>query len=1242
MRESVLCLHAVMLVTGLPSWGMPVDAGNGFRAGWEDHGIRAFEVAGKALPGVRAQIELVDPRTRMPADAAQFALHAELEARDGALWLTGVVTAAGTEDTVTDLVLRVEGVALATGDGVTEPLLLARKFVNKLPIAPLRTLADGQDQLALAMPAEAPYVFEFRELPAEKAVVMRVPFGFSSQPPPEFRMKAPFSIVILAVSPAWHLRSALAQYYRLFPARFGRVETRHGGWFFANETKNIPNPQHFAFHEGQGSLEEDHDRNMGMFPYNETGSQTIQLAGPDLPADYDDAMRQMADLERQVTPSGWRLTGGVLDEQVKHGGVHSYRAAADRPDLSRYAYQSVLLEEPIDGPAMVTAWSKGEAISTGPTPNDYSIYVDCRLADGSYQFGQCAVFSPGTHDWEKSEWLIRPRLPIVELRVYAMFRNRTGAAWFDDIAICRQARPEENLLANGDFETMGGRADIAFVRDHAMTDEQGRYRVLITDNWGSDVRPTTPLSLLRFVCNVDPDLRSPDGRPTPASRGLAFFDSLFKGNPDIDGCYIDGSGAWTCWYLSHRPDHFRSISQPLTYESTTFRVAQHGRFQMFKWLRFIQDRYRPDGRTVLGNQGPSTNAWTSYTALDIIGIESSIFKDTALMGYHRFGAYQKPVLPMDFINLHKLDDRATAEEFVLASAQWGHFPSTGRLVREGYASFGDVCHSYYPALIEMSQAGWEPEPLTDGIHAERFGRGDPLYLTVRAPDGPRNGRLVVLPDAIRGVEEPVVMDAVQLARVPALPTPQGLVIEVSDGASALTVLRVSSAANAHIWLLERAARHCENAAIVRGKSENTERLNASAQGLRGLEPEGDPDVGTLLARVQAEKTKVAQESDSLEKTSQMTELLDAERAVAEWLLLTGGATLELVGRTVVSIVETATLTVRFDPGRTGAVLLGSWAVPERNILRLVTSELPEQLATAGEPVVVQRELPGACQVRTAVRVPVPGAETVTVVRVANVFFSPVASARVERAADSAGNAVVYKVIVQRLTGPCPLVVKATGAGAAIEPARVQLAPDQDSALFRVAGREGMTEVVDVQFGVSTTHGRLVAEVASEFRALPKPPDGDAALLSLGATVVADSSYSQYSPETAIDGVWETSALHWTRKAWASADRADKGGHWLEIRLAKPTAVSEAWVYWAIDNNNVFCSRNYDIEIWEEEAWKSVVQVRDNPPSTVSKHTWPSRVTGKVRVHQLDAGGPASRPHIMWLTEVCLYNRGTLN
>lgn len=1240
MRKLALMLMMVF-VAGACAQAAVVDA-KGLRANWDGATLSGIVSRGQSLGPVTARVQLLDPQTKQPLSSDKFTLQSNLVAKNGALWLTGVVTAKGTEDTVADLVLRFEGMSLPLGNGVDD-MLLAARLLNKIPLISLRT-TDGQDRLGLAMPADAPYVCSFQGLTDEKAVIMKLPLGFSNQASPALKMKAPFSIVIMATDPRWHFRSVLAEYYRLFPKQFERVEKRDGGWFFANEVKNIPDPQHYRFFEGQGNLDETHAKGLGMFPYNETGSETIQLPGPGLPKGYDDAIRQMDELDNAKAPAAWKLNGGDLDETVKHEGRFSYRASSDVQEATRHAAQIFMLKEPINEPVVVSAWSKAENVaSKANVPNDYSIYVDALLADGSYAFGQCATFRQGTHDWEKSEWVIEPKSPLVDLRVYAMFRNHSGTAWFDDIRIYRKSRPQENLLENGNFETLGERRDIQFVRDNALTDPQGRYRVLITDNWGSDVRPAIPLSLLRFVCNVDPDLRAPEGRPTPASRGQKFFDTLFEGNPGIDGCYIDGAGAWTCWYISHRPDHFKYATQPLTYDPKTFVVGQYGGFQMWKWLRFIQNRYHNwkgmAPKTILGNMGPTTEAWNSYTALDIIGIESSHFQDRALMGYHRFGGYQKPVLPMNFVNLHKLDDRATAEEYVLASAQWGQFPTTGRLVREGYESYGDVMHTYYPALMEMSPAGWEPQPLTEGVAAERYGSKDVLYYSLRAPKQGRKATLTVLKEALAGIKTPVVMDAVQLCPVPAQMTTKGLQVPVEDGADELTILRISSADNARQWLLQRAAHHCANASRVRGKSENTARLQALAKDLRTLKPAG---TGAAVARLRAEQAKVSAQPDDLERLSTTRELLDAERALGEWLLMMNGAKLTLQGQRVLPVSEVANLKTEFAPGKSGATVLGDQVMPERNILRLSGQALPTGLTAPGQPLTVKRDLPGAAQVRTFLQVPVPGGEPINVVRVSNVHFTPVVTASVSRAIDKATKSYVYTVKVERLAEATPLVVRAESKGVQPQPAQVELKPEETAAQFRVTTEGAGTEVVNLRFAVCGVDGRPLAEASSEFRNLPVPPEGNLALASKGATVKSDSSYSEYSPEVTIDGVWETSGLHWTKRAWASQDAAFKDGHWLEITLPKPTAVSQMWIYWAIDDSRVFSSRNYDIEVWDGKAWQAVAQVRDNPLSTVSQHTWPSRVTEKIRIHQLKSGGPAVRPEIMWVSEVGLYNVGTLN
>jgi hypothetical protein len=83
-------------------------------------------------------------------------------------------------------------------------------------------------------------------------------------------------------------------------------------------------------------------------------------------------------------------------------------------------------------------------------------------------------------------------------------------------------------------------------------------------------------------------------------------------------------------------------------------------------------------------------------------------------------------------------------------------------------------------------------------------------------------------------------------------------------------------------------------------------------------------------------------------------------------------------------------------------------------------------------------------------------------------------------------------------------------------------------------------------------------------------------------------------------------------------------------------VSNALVYWAIDNSNVFSSRNYDLQARVGETWQTVAEVRDSPVSTVSRHGWPVTTSDRFRIRQLRDGGPASRPNIMWVAEMCLY------
>ncbi len=85
-------------------------------------------------------------------------------------------------------------------------------------------------------------------------------------------------------------------------------------------------------------------------------------------------------------------------------------------------------------PLRVRGSSKAENVSGSPDQG-YSLYVDMIYADGTPQWGETANFRTGTHDWERREFLILPRMPVRQFTIYCLFRGHRGKVWFDDISV---------------------------------------------------------------------------------------------------------------------------------------------------------------------------------------------------------------------------------------------------------------------------------------------------------------------------------------------------------------------------------------------------------------------------------------------------------------------------------------------------------------------------------------------------------------------------------------------------------------------------------------------------------------------------------------------------------------------------------------------------------------------------------------------------------------------------------------
>ncbi|MBL0176467.1 MAG: hypothetical protein IPP94_14585 [Ignavibacteria bacterium] len=143
-------------------------------------------------------------------------------------------------------------------------------------------------------------------------------------------------------------------------------------------------------------------------------------------------------------PDAWRpyVKGFAYDTSGAEAktGLRSVHVRNDSTTDARGVYCTVTLNQTVAKDLELSGWSKAVAVS-GAKNNDYALYCDVRYMDDTPLYGQCAQFTPGTHDWEYSSKIIRAAKPIRLLSLYALCRNRTGEAWFDQIALREYTDP---------------------------------------------------------------------------------------------------------------------------------------------------------------------------------------------------------------------------------------------------------------------------------------------------------------------------------------------------------------------------------------------------------------------------------------------------------------------------------------------------------------------------------------------------------------------------------------------------------------------------------------------------------------------------------------------------------------------------------------------------------------------------------------------------------------------------------
>lgn len=153
-----------------------------------------------------------------------------------------------------------------------------------------------------------------------------------------------------------------------------------------------------------------------------------------------------------------------------------------------------------------------------------------------------------------------------------------------------------------------------------------------------------------------------------------------------------------------------------------------------------------------------------------------------------------------------------------------------------------------------------------------------------------------------------------------------------------------------------------------------------------------------------------------------------------------------------------------------------------------------------------------------------------------------------------------------------------------------------------------------------------------------PPNTDPnniALASNGAVLLVDSFFPGYAPRPLNDGYLNDRRLDWTKIAWASAE--NNRDHWVIIDFGEVKDFNEIRIYWALDGNKFWASKNFTIQKLENNEWVDIKAITNNPQGEELTTIILDEVAkAQIRIFQTKGNGPESRPNLMWISEIEIY------
>lgn len=1103
-----------------------------------------------------------------------------------------------------------------------EPIGPASQFAERQ--YPLVAVTSDDTGVAMALAPDQPVIYELRGHAG--GLTLHTQLGMTALGTGELRSAAQVTVYLFPVDARWGMRDALVTYYALFPAAFERRAMDEGQWLFAFENTRLPNPAHYAYHEGgPDGWQYDEEHGIGTYPYTEVSSLTVHMHR--LPTDRADALVAWEEYKsnQELSAAQWSMRGGTIDLQVARTGNRSLRCTKDDPAAWVGASQDVMVNQRERGPVTISGWLRAEDV-TGASDREISLYGDVLLQSGEWLFGQIAAFETGTHDWQPASYTIEADQPVQMVRLHCLFRNgHTGTVWFDDIEVIDGARPGVNLALNPSFEEVGVNPGIAAVEAYSIHERDGHPAFFITNNVGSDVAPETPMKLLRFTVNPSPYLQQVEGAGLPPGpRSIESYANMMDSIPALDGAYIDSVSSWATRYLDFRRESFGAVRHSFTYDPQTKQVVAPGRHYMYDYLAELGNALHPRGKWVFTNIHNTMDTFLLYAVSDVPGIESSI-TDHERFAYIRSASYQKPAVLLNFLNLHGFDVRAKHDLHWRMAVLYGLYPSIGRRCDEAYELYGDLYRRFMPSLQRISAAGWEPvthasvEPA--GLSIERFGNSTSgLFFTAyNGSDEDYAGALALNAGAL-GLEPGMIacdtttgwIAPVQIAdgRASAeLRLPAGEVAVIQVG----TPTQIAQTAQAEIDEIVTDLRRLE--------AQAPEELAARVRGLRGR------IIG--MNDVAPEPLERATVADLVALSN------DPAVTARTWTGETPGQALlrALMLRQRIAAAERGPVTLAVEDaavqGESGSVSLevGGEAIGnavfllhDAGGLRIIDAQFawPSEgygdglvdliaLGVGESPGAVMRTMRFRPAIEVGIATEQPGLAT----------LERLLTARCHN------NTSQLRTLTLRIEAPDPW---------SLTPAQREVeVPAGGSAevQFSVRGREGQVEMVPL---------RVVAEggpeeIAAETSALcggPAELDPNLARAQ-GVQVSVDSSYDGYGPAPLTDGLTWPDGVHWTQRAWASTDAP--ADHWIELAWPEAVELTRVIVYWNLEDGRLFTPRQVRVEALSGDRWLPIAEASPQPTEAASTIVFSPTRTTRLRIVQPAGMGPAARPNIMWVTEV---------